>query len=69
MCKEKLKVEKDGSNADLAHHGAHDPYHQNISGSKSSSNPVVLNGILTQNCDENCYFVEAKRIRVSVRNK
>lgn len=28
-----------------------------------------MSGILNQNCDENCYFIEAKKIRVSVRNK
>ena len=28
-----------------------------------------LGSMLNQQCDENCYFVDAKRIRVTVKNK
>lgn len=41
MCKEKLKLEKDGAPRQLSHNEA----------------------------DENCYFVSAKKIRVSLKNK
>ena len=41
MCKEKLKLEKDGAPKQLSHSEA----------------------------DENCYFVSAKKIRVSLKNK
>ena len=41
MCKEKLKIEKDG----------------------------VANQLSANEADENCYFVEAKKIRVSLKNK
>ena len=64
MCKEKLKVEKDAATLEVAMGS-----HNDTGNAKGASNPVVLNGILNQNCDENCYFVDAKRIRVSVKNK
>ena len=44
-----------------------------MSAAKGQSSTILgpngLSGILNQNCDENCYFIEAKRIRVSVKNK
>ena len=41
MCKEKLRIEKDG----------------------------VVNQLSPGEADENCYFIDAKRIRVSLKNK
>lgn len=55
MCKEKLKVEKDGL--------------PDVEAGKMVQTSNGLGGILAPYCDENCYFVDAKRIRVSIRNK
>ena len=71
MCKEKLKVEKDRNqeatnvvqNTENNTSGGARGQNSNILG------PSGLSGILDQNCDENCYFIEAKRIRVSIKNK
>lgn len=62
MCKEKLKVDKDGSSI--------------INGNSESifsgnQGATILGSSANKNDgpDENCYFVDAKRIRVTVKNK
>ena len=54
MCKEMLKVEKD-TGSDVV-----GPINIAQNG---------LGGILNKISDENCYFVDAKRIRISYKNK
>lgn len=54
MCKEKLKIERD----------------QYISnGFNLEMQGAAGSGLLPAQIDENCYFIDAKRIRISVRNK
>ena len=68
MCKEKLKVEKDCNLSHTEH------VFNNSSGIKNSISAMPQsqsgqNGILNKVSDENYYFVSAKRIRISTRNK
>ena len=60
ICKEKLKVEKDGATDQVGDQGA-----------KPTAVPGAggLSGILNPTSDENCYFIDAKKIRVSVKSK
>lgn len=53
MCKEKLKMERD----------------QCISNGFNMELQGGGSGLLPSQIDENCYFIDAKRIRISVRNK
>jgi hypothetical protein len=70
MCKEKLKVEKDGNKEAVQ---TRNDINNSSSGAKPSGSMVIgpngLSGILNQNSDENCYFVDSKKIRVSIKNK
>ena len=68
MCKEKLKIEKD---CNLT---GNDLQFNNASGQKSigstvNTNSSGQNGILNKVSDENHYFINAKKIRISTRNK
>ena len=71
MCKEKLKVERDsgiqiGINGTSTEHIFSNSKTQASQGGAGTSG---LSGIMNPNCDENCYFIEAKRIRVTFKNK
>lgn len=72
MCKEKLKVEKDG-NQDTAINPTSTEVVTATTAARGQNSSILgpngMSGILNQNCDENCYFIEAKKIRVSIRNK
>ena len=56
MCKEKLRVEHDRTIQALGGHTL----------AQDGTSSLGLNGCPAS--DENCYFVDAKRIRVSLRN-
>ena len=72
MCKEKLRVEKDGNQEAMVNSTSNEFINTGTAVKGQSATilgPNGLSGILNQNCDENCYFTEAKRIRVSIKNK
>ena len=61
MCKEKLKVEKDWGNENNSI--------SRLANSSATNASSGLGGILNKASDENCYFIEAKRLRISYKNE